>query len=332
VSPAPSPDEIAIALAATEALRFGLFAVDVDHRLCLWNGFMAHHTGKSREVALGQDVFTVLPGAPRAWLERQLRTVFVLGTYAFSRWQDRPYLAPFAHDRPITGGIDAMRQDVTFFPVAGPDGAVRACAVAVFDATDNALAHLALQAANADLGRAMSELESLTRTDPLTGLANRRHFDAVLAAELKRFERYDTPLALIILDLDHFKQVNDTHGHAAGDAVLQQVARRLRSLTRETDVVARYGGEEMCVVLPCTPLGGAAQLAERLRTAVADAPVLDGEVAIPVTASFGVACAQRPAILSAAALVTAADSALYRAKHGGRNRVELSSWPIASSV
>jgi diguanylate cyclase (GGDEF)-like protein len=164
-------------------------------------------------------------------------------------------------------------------------------------------------------------MESLTRTDPLTGLANRRHFDATLAAELKRFDRYATPVSLVMVDLDHFKRVNDTYGHAGGDAVLAEVARRLQTMTRETDLVARFGGEEMCVVLPSTSLDGAAQLAERLREVLAASPVpFDGEP-IPVTASFGVATATR--IGGPAGLIRDADAALYRAKHQGRNRVEI---------
>jgi diguanylate cyclase (GGDEF)-like protein len=160
-------------------------------------------------------------------------------------------------------------------------------------------------------------------TDELTGLANARAFTSILERELERGRRFETPLALVMLDLDDFKLVNDTYGHLQGDEVLAQVAAVLRDLSRDLDTPARYGGEEMAVVLPQTDVEGAEMLAERIREAVEAlrVPRVGGGGALRVTASFGVASVPFSA-LDRESLIAAADAALYRAKRGGKNRVE----------
>ena len=159
-------------------------------------------------------------------------------------------------------------------------------------------------------------------TDELTGLFNHRRFQEVIAAEVERARRYGQEMGLIMLDIDNFKQVNDTYGHLQGDLVLREVARVLRQSSREIDEPARYGGEEMAVALPQTDLEGAFQFAERVRHAVEDLalPLPDGEGALRVTASFGVASLATAEHSDKDALVAAADRALYEAKRTGKNR------------
>ena len=159
--------------------------------------------------------------------------------------------------------------------------------------------------------------------DGLTGLANRRQSEEALAAELARAERLGGSVAIVLADLDNFKDVNDLHGHPAGDAVLREFAHVLRDSVREIDTAARWGGEEFVVVLPGTDAAGGVKLAERLRSGLESRPILapDGS-ALRVTASFGVASA--PPAGGAPDLVAAADSALYEAKRTGKNRVETS--------
>ena len=159
-------------------------------------------------------------------------------------------------------------------------------------------------------------------TDELTGLANVRQFHGALEHELERARRFESPLGLVMLDIDDFKRVNDTYGHQQGDVVLSSVARALRDLSRDIDEPARYGGEEMAVILPQTDLEGASQLAERMREAVEElrVPRVDGEGHLSVTASFGVASIPFSAG-DKESLIAAADAALYRAKRGGKNRV-----------
>jgi diguanylate cyclase (GGDEF)-like protein len=158
-------------------------------------------------------------------------------------------------------------------------------------------------------------------TDDLTGLSNRRAFDDALAAEIERSKRFGTDLALVLIDLDDFKLVNDTYGHPQGDVVLREVARVLRDSSREIDHPARYGGEELAAVLPGTDLEGAFNRAERVREQIAQLriPRLDGGGDLSVTASCGVAAAGGTAI-DGRALLQAADAALYEAKRSGKNK------------
>jgi len=159
--------------------------------------------------------------------------------------------------------------------------------------------------------------EHLSITDGLTGLYNHRHFQEQLEVEVKRAQRYDLNLSLIMIDLDHFKEFNDSYGHLEGDALLRKIAQILKSSLRETDFVARYGGEEFAVILPETDKEGASIAAERVRRTISKQTF--GEVGAIMTISLGVASYPDDACLRAA-LIKKADEALYRAKREGRNR------------
>jgi diguanylate cyclase (GGDEF)-like protein len=164
-------------------------------------------------------------------------------------------------------------------------------------------------------------LENLSITDALTGIANRRHFEWRLSEEIERARRYKYPLSALMMDLDHFKQVNDNYGHQIGDIVLQQVAQRLRRILRRTDFLARYGGEEFIVLAPQTPADRALILAERLRQVIAESPIpVADNLQIHITISIGVAVFPNHA-QNESELIGAADAALYKAKQMGRNRV-----------
>ncbi len=163
-------------------------------------------------------------------------------------------------------------------------------------------------------------LEQLAMTDELTGLANRRAFFATADRELRKSRRHASPLAFAMLDIDHFKEVNDLHGHDSGDAILKLVSRVVRSQVRDVDLPARLGGEEFGILLPDTRIEDAARSAERLRAAIAGASCLHRGVELRVTASLGVAALGDGQDLDA--LMRAADGAMYRAKAAGRNRVE----------
>jgi diguanylate cyclase (GGDEF)-like protein len=189
---------------------------------------------------------------------------------------------------------------------------------------EDTLEYLAGQAVvsieNASLHEAV---ERQAVTDALTGLANLRAFTSTLDRELERGRRFEHPLGLVMIDLDDFKQVNDTYGHQQGDEVLAHVAWVLRDVSRDLDTVARYGGEELAAVLPQTDAGGAALLAERMREAIENLhiPRVGGGPPLQVTASFGVASAPENA-LDRNELIAAADAALYAAKGAGKNCVE----------
>jgi two-component system cell cycle response regulator len=167
-----------------------------------------------------------------------------------------------------------------------------------------------------------AELHQLSITDGLTQLHNHRFFQDRLREEFRRAQRYDDPLSLVILDIDHFKQINDTHGHPAGDQVLLDVAHCIQVNVRDTDLVARYGGEEFAVILPKTHLAGALTVAERIWRSIG-ALVTGPAGSVHVTASLGLSGYPNRAVGSAEQLVRTADQALYRAKKEGRNKISL---------
>ncbi len=166
----------------------------------------------------------------------------------------------------------------------------------------------------------LAALADLARRDALTGLANRRAFEESLQREVARARRSGGALAVVALDIDHFKRVNDTHGHAAGDVVLAEVAARAQRALRAEDLLARVGGEELAALLPGATLAAAAEVAERIRHAVCDAAIPVGTTAVDLTVSLG--CASLNAEeREAAPLLARADARLYDAKRAGRNRV-----------
>ena len=189
------------------------------------------------------------------------------------------------------------------------------------------------------LEEARRELERLAILDPLTGVFNRRHFDERALEEIQRAYRYHHPLTVIMMDLDHFKEVNDTYGHPIGDMALQHVIQICRTHLRSVDIIGRYGGEEFLILLPETPLtsdpvnvSSAQAVAERLRYAIAQTRLETDQATIPVTVSMGLATLLEPGGVSNMAvpgdaelrqLIARADRALYEAKANGRNQVRV---------
>ncbi|WP_374449131.1 GGDEF domain-containing protein [Stella sp.] len=229
---------------------------------------------------------------------------------------------PTFHDHPAVLGDPHVR----FYagvPLRTPDG----FNIGTLCAVDYAPRELAPQqlAVLHDLARLVVdelELRRLATTDSLTGLLTRRAFAAEAAREVARASRTGRPLACIAFDIDHFKSINDRHGHAAGDRVLQAVAAVCRRHLRAVDVAGRLGGEEFAILLPEADRAAAGEVAERLRAALEAAELAQGEGAIRVTASFGVG-ALRPDERSADPVLERADAAAYAAKREGRNRVRL---------
>jgi diguanylate cyclase (GGDEF)-like protein len=176
-------------------------------------------------------------------------------------------------------------------------------------------------------GRLLNEMRSLARHDHLTGLLTRREMDRVLDEELVRSHRYGHPVSLILLDLDHFKQVNDTHGHVTGDAALRWVSSIVTQCVRDTDRAARYGGDELAILLPETDQVGACVLAERIRARVAATGLelppdaSGGAGPIPLTLSVGVASLPGSTASTNSEFIARADASLYQAKRNGRNQV-----------
>lgn len=215
----------------------------------------------------------------------------------------------------VQAGVFFLRRMVDEEPltkedVAFADSVIKAAVAAIHRAQ-------LIETTKADNAR----LEVLAHTDPLTQVLNRRALTARLAAELERARRYDSSVSLLMVDLDHFKRINDTLGHLAGDDMLREIAAMLQESIRSVDVVARYGGEEFVVVLPETNAIGAVAFAERLRERIASMTFAEAYGGARVTVSIGVAAYTAPGVPSIDALFGLADEALYRAKADGRNKV-----------
>src|SRR5467141_2609706 len=291
----PALDLCAITL--LEDRRHRIVAVDGEGASTLRELSFADNAGLvSNVVKLGAP----LPGRPLAAMDRV--QIFDGGT--------------------VVRGLAALK----IFPLKAGDAVIGTLvcgsreAGALPEAAQKELTMLALQAAEALVRtRLFEQAERLATTDGLTGLLNRRTFNAQLLGRLREAQRYNRPLSLLLLDIDHFKKVNDTYGHPAGDAVLRGIAGILQKQARETDIVARYGGEEMALILPETDAAGAHAIAERIRKAVGATSHPTEQGAIQVTVSIGLATSPCPG--DAEAVLEAADKALYRAKQGGRNRV-----------
>jgi diguanylate cyclase (GGDEF)-like protein len=184
---------------------------------------------------------------------------------------------------------------------------------------------LMLQRENLDLVVKNRLLSDVSSRDSLTGLYNRWFVMEKIDSELNRALRHGSPMSLLMLDVDHFKRINDTWGHSAGDQVLQGIGKLLRESCRVYDVPGRYGGEEFCILLPETKTGNTTVVAERIRQRLEATELLCGDTSVVVTASIGIAGMDTPNdghVLSPAGLIERADQALYSAKHNGRNRIE----------
>jgi len=163
------------------------------------------------------------------------------------------------------------------------------------------------------------QLLELARTDGLTGLNNRKHFFELAEREVTRAARYGSPLTVLMIDLDHFKRVNDTYGHDAGDAVLRHFSQLMSEAMRDADILGRYGGEEFIVLMPQTDASQGREAGERLRKLVEESPTPWSGGSIHHTASIGLASSR--SVLALENLIKKADEAMYQAKHEGRNRV-----------
>lgn len=293
----------------------GLVVLDRQYNVQIWNGFMENHSGLLPREVKGKQLFDLFDEIPKEWFVRKSESVFMLKNKAFTIWEQRPYLFKFQNYRPITGTADYMYQNTTFIPLMSSTGEVTHLCLIVYDVTDNAV-H------KKDLEQANSELAILSQTDGLTLLFNRTHWETCLQAEYKRWTRSQHASCLVMLDIDHFKNVNDTYGHVVGDEVIRHISGLIRSHVRETDVSGRYGGEEFAILLADTNIVNAQVFAERLRKEVESSVVKYNDIDVQYTISIGLAEIDS-SIKNYEAWIECADSALYRSKETGRNKISL---------
>jgi two-component system cell cycle response regulator len=222
---------------------------------------------------------------------------------------------PFALE-PTQAGVFFLRRSVSEPPLTAED--VEFADTVIKAAVSANQRRKLLETTIADNRR----LEVLAQTDPLTEVLNRRALTDRLSAEMERGRRYESTVSLLLIDLDHFKRINDTHGHLVGDDVLMEIAVLLQRAVRSVDVVARYGGEEFVIVLPETGIVGATAFAERMRELIESHEFNKARgQQVNLTTSIGVAIFPAPGVETVEDFFAAADQALYRAKAEGRNRV-----------
>ncbi len=290
----------------------GLIVLDNDYVIESWNGFMYHHSNIHAADAKGKNIFDIFQDLDKSWFMRKVEAVKTIQNQSFITWEQKPYIFPFKNYRPITGTVEHMYQNVTILPLPSLTGSIDQICLIIYDVTDIAANRMELQKAN-------GQLEKLTKTDPLTQIDNRNGLAVNVDLANKRYKMQQTVSSLVMLDIDHFKQINDTHGHPAGDAILQQLAAIIKESMRENDSVARYGGEEFAIILHNTTSDKASHFVERLRKAIEDTEFTFQETVIKVTISFGIAQISTKGGDNKA-WMEAADKALYQAKRQGRNQ------------
>ena len=296
------------------SLEVGLVVIDRSYTIRVWNQFMQSHSNIADSLAVGQNLFGLFSEINESWFKSKVAPVLKLNTPAYIIAEQRPYLFRFSASRPVTSASEYMHQNVSLFPLVDEHGVVTSICIVVYDVTDEVVSRQRFEEANVKLKR-------ISRIDGLTGLNNRRFWEECCVNEYKRLGRSKTSSSLIMLDIDHFKQVNDTYGHPAGDEVIRYLAEIIRRTTRETDICGRFGGEEYVILLPDTDGEQAMLVAERLRRKAALKPAVYEGTEIEFTISVGV-CEYQTRFNNHMEWVELTDKALYNAKRGGRNQVQ----------
>lgn len=283
----------------------GLVILDRDLKVRHWNRWMELHSDVRPEQIIGTGVLDFFPNLKRPRFLNNCKAVLTFGNFCFFSQKLHQYLFPF---RPISTfdlEFKNMQQSCTMGPLRNSEGGIDYIFIAVHDVTESVNFERRLMALN--------------MIDALTGIHNRRSLESHLKDEVDRYKRYARPLSLIMFDIDHFKDINDTHGHQCGDYILQEIASIIQRSIRSEDILGRYGGEEFCCLLPETPLASATILAERFRKKIAETTFQYAGEDIGVTISLGVS-SMNETVPSGETLLKKADEGLYRAKNDGRNK------------
>ena len=304
-----------------DSIEVGIAVLDRNFKVQVWNKFLENHGAKKAEAIIGDSLFSHFPEIEEKWLRTKVDPVFNLKSPVFIIWEQRPYLFKFGCNRPVTSAAEFMYQNVTMFPIVDKRGNVERFCMLVYDVTEQALGKLGMEHLN-------EELKTASRVDGLTGLYNRRYWQERFDEMHKLCVRREKPSTALMLDIDHFKRINDTYGHQAGDKVIKMLAALIKRCVRETDLAGRYGGEEFAIILNDSSVEDAKIVAERIRQLAQRLVVEHEGESISFTVSLGLA-QFTPDFKGALAWLECADQALYEAKENGRNQYRIYAAPGA---
>jgi len=302
-----------------DSIEVGIAVLDRNFKVQVWNKFLENHGAKKAEAIIGDSLFSHFPEIEEKWLRTKVDPVFNLKSPVFIIWEQRPYLFKFGCNRPVTSAAEFMYQNVTMFPIVDKRGNVERFCMLVYDVTEQALGKRGMEHLN-------EELKTASRVDGLTGLYNRRYWQERFDEMHKLCVRREKPSTALMLDIDHFKRINDTYGHQAGDKVIKMLAALIKRCVRETDLAGRYGGEEFAIILNDSSVEDAKIVAERIRQLAKRLVVEHEGESISFTVSLGLAQFS-PDFKGAMAWLECADQALYEAKENGRNQYRIYAAP-----
>lgn len=294
----------------------GVVLLDRENNILLWNQFMEKHSGIASTEVLGENLFEAFSYLPRTWLELKLKSVRLLKSYSFISWTQRPYLFHFRPKNQIIGdSLEFMFQDSTFYPITDPKSGDISVCIVIRDVTEMVKACRQIE----EMKDVTQTLTNIANYDSLTAIFNRRYIEKQLKMEFTRARRYHSDFALILFDIDHFKKVNDTYGHLAGDEVLRQVCRTITAHLRDSDLFGRFGGEEFIIILPNATESTAKTVTEKLRQLIEELTIRYETFEINVTISQGFV-QYTDGIKDHLQMIHEADLAMYHSKKNGRNR------------
>lgn len=293
----------------------GIVLLNHVNDIILWNRFMERHSGIQKEDIIGRNIFETFPYLPKSWLELKLQSVKVLKNYSFISWTQRPYLFQFNPKTQMVGDtLEYMYQDITFIPILDKESGNTFVCLIIKDVTDIVRCK-----------RQIEEMKDMTQTlaaianhDTLTSIYNRDYVEKQLKIEFNRAKRYNSEFSIILFDIDHFKKVNDTYGHLAGDEVLKKVSRSVTGLLRDSDIFGRFGGEEFIIILPNATEDASKIVTEKLRQAIESLTTRFISSDIRVTISLGFVQYNK-GIIDYLQMAHESDLAMYHSKKCGRN-------------
>ncbi|MEN8143208.1 MAG: diguanylate cyclase [Thermodesulfobacteriota bacterium] len=298
-------------------LSIGIAVIDREMKIVFWNQWMAEHSLINQDEINGRSIEDFFPSLNKGKFTKRAKEVFENNQPIFFNNKINPHMFPFYSGRSyIEKQLEPMEQTVILSPLHDEEGNTEQLLVSVFDISDFISHQKALL-------KSTEEMELLSHTDDLTQIPNRRNILETLNSEMQTHKRKRRPMSIAMLDVDHFKRINDNYGHQCGDLVLHELAQFIVRQLRDYDIIGRYGGEEFLLILPETTGAQAFSICDRIRKAVQDDVFRYNGREIQVTASIGIAARKSEENIIMNNLIKEADRCLYIAKGTGRNRTEI---------